>query len=160
MKWPQKQIVVLLLALFAVPSDGQSDHIAATRAAQKILTVRIIDDPSTHQRWLLTRNLDRPEAPGTLIPASPESSLSPIAAGACETHLKIESERKRVPILRGGETLVLVEHTPTSDARLEAIALSGAAVGETLMVRLRIGGRSLKAIATGPRQASLVGEGH
>jgi flagella basal body P-ring formation protein FlgA len=50
------------------------------------------------------------------------------------------------------------EHTPIVEAHLEAVALGSAAVGEEFDVRLRVGGKVLRAVALGPGRAELQAE--
>jgi len=63
-----------------------------------------------------------------------------------------------VPVLRAGERLMVEEHTPIVEAHLEAVALGSAAVGEEFDVRLRVGGKVLRAVALGPGRAELQAE--
>jgi flagella basal body P-ring formation protein FlgA len=51
---------------------------------------------------------------------------------------------------------VVEEHTPTTEARLEAIAMDAAAIGSRMNVRLKIGGKVLSAVAIAPGRALLV----
>ena len=51
------------------------------------------------------------------------------------------------PVIHAGESVQVEEHSPVLDASLQAVALSSAASGGVLRVRLRIGGRVLRARA-------------
>jgi flagella basal body P-ring formation protein FlgA len=57
-----------------------------------------------------------------------------------------------------GDHLIVEEHTKLLDASLEAIALASARAGQTLRVRLSIGGRVVKAIAAAAGRATLFPE--
>jgi hypothetical protein len=58
------------------------------------------------------------------------------------------------PIVRAGDQLTIEEHTRVADAYLEAIALGPASVGSVLNVRLKVGGRVVRALALGPGRAA------
>jgi flagella basal body P-ring formation protein FlgA len=60
-----------------------------------------------------------------------------------------------VAVIRAGDRLIVEENTAVVEARLEAVALGAAAPGSTFNVRLRIGGRVLRAVALGPGRAAL-----
>jgi hypothetical protein len=116
--------------------------------------VREIDDPHTGDRWLLMRNEQFPGGPGRLVLVaahrvayinSPERLASNAEAG----------ESSLVPVIRTGDKLIVEEHTAVVDAVLEARALSPAAVGAGLDVRLAIGGNVMRAVALGPGRAAL-----
>jgi hypothetical protein len=59
------------------------------------------------------------------------------------------------PILHSGDRLIVDEHTAVVDAQLEAVAMGPAAAGGSLNVRLAIGGRVVRAVATAPGRAVL-----
>ena len=59
------------------------------------------------------------------------------------------------PVIHAGERLIVVENTPLIEARLEAVALSPAAVGSPLDVRLSIGGKVIQAVALAPGRAQI-----
>jgi hypothetical protein len=60
-----------------------------------------------------------------------------------------------VPVLRAGDRLIVEEDTPVVAAHLEATALGLATVGGELDVRLKIGGKVVRAVALGPGRAAL-----
>jgi flagella basal body P-ring formation protein FlgA len=62
---------------------------------------------------------------------------------------------RSVPLIHAGDRLVVSEETAVSEGRFEATALTTAAVGEMLTVRLKFGG-ILHARATASGHASLV----
>jgi hypothetical protein len=117
--------------------------------------VRIIEDPNTGVRWLLLRDPVHPAGPGRLV---------------CSTELQSGEARNRFsglqqgepaepapfrPVIHIGDRLIVEEHSAVVDASLEAVALNAANLGSSLDVRLRIGGRVLRVLATGPGRASL-----
>jgi len=116
--------------------------------------VREIDDPHTGDRWLLERNDQNPGGPGRLVLVAAHRNLSGGARlqPAGEAH-----EVEVLPVIRSGDRLIVEEHTALVDAVLEARALSPAALGSALEVRLAIGGNRVRAIALGPGRAALQG---
>lgn len=106
-----------------------------------------IDDPSTGVRWLLVRDEGHPGGPGRLIRVEPDRAdlRSP-------SHDEVLVTR---PAIRTGDRLRLEEHTGVVDAVLEAVALASARPGALLKVRLKIGGRVVRAIAVAPGRAVL-----
>jgi hypothetical protein len=62
------------------------------------------------------------------------------------------------PVIRAGERLIVEESTPVVEARLEAVSLGPAAVGSPLDVRLKVGGKVVRAVALGPGRAALRAE--
>jgi hypothetical protein len=130
----------------AVAAWGQ----AASGAAVRI--VREIDDQPTGNRWLLERDPARPAGPGRLVLAGGRSNR---AAGE-PTAMK---DNAPVPVIRPGDRIIVEQHTPILDARLEAVALNPAFTGSPLAVRLVIGGRVVRALALGPGRARLAPEG-
>jgi hypothetical protein len=113
--------------------------------------VREIDDPHTGDRWLLEPNLTHPEGPGRLV------RLVGTGPGAGDRAGVVSSRNGAalVAVIRAGDRLIVEENTAVVEARLEAVALGAAAPGSTFNVRLRIGGRVLRAVALGPGRAAL-----
>ncbi len=122
------------------------------------VVVREIDDPATGQRWLLERDPAHPGGPGRLVPAPGKAavpdgnkragSLAPRPARAA-----VPSPLKA--IIRGGDRLVVEQHTAVIEARLEAVALGPARRGATFQARLKIGGKVVRAVALAPGRAEL-----
>ncbi len=169
MKLINHPAVVVLAALLALPLLGQSAGQAAPGAGacsavadrpleHRLHTTRVIDDWSTHRRWILNRDSDRPAAPAKLVLLRDESSCTFLDTRERAARYPGEVHRQLIPVIRSGDAVILLEHTSVSDGRLEATALSGAAVGEAVTVRLKVGGPPLRAIAIAPRQATLLGE--
>ncbi len=107
--------------------------------------VREIDDPHTGSRWLLMRDLSHPGGPGRLL-----------LAGEFRNHLRPSQPGVEPPrtVIRAGDRLVVEENTAVVEARLEAVALGPAVVGSPLDVRLKIGGKVVRAVALGPGRAA------
>ena len=121
--------------------------------------VRIIEDFAIHRRWVLTRNSFRPAAPAglSLLPAGTTCGFIGVEN---QSDLKQKKfQRRRNPIIRAGDKLILLEQNPILDARFEAVALDSADADEMLMVRLKIGGGTVRALATAPGEASLLSGG-
>jgi hypothetical protein len=99
-------------------------------------------DPATGARWVLLRDTAHPDAPGRWVLAH--------AGEVGKT-----SSRAQSAVIRAGDRIVLVEHSAIADARLAAFALTSAAKGETLRVRIAIGGAVVMARADGKGLAEI-----
>lgn len=121
---------------------------AASNADSEI--VREIDDPQLGVRWLLMHDRKNAGGPGLLVPATSRSKFS-----GTSTVLQAAYPDHQAPILRGGDRVVVEEHTRIADACLEGVALGPARAGATLAVRLRTGGAIVSAVALGPGRAEL-----
>ena len=136
---------------------GVESSASAYAAAQAI---REIDDPHTGGRWLLLRDAGHPGGPGRLVlvgglrNAAWEKERAGAPSGATPAHDRLPPG----PVIRAGDLLVVEETTAVVEARLEAVALAPAAIGSQLEVRLRIGGRVVKAVALAPGRAAFVPE--
>jgi hypothetical protein len=111
--------------------------------------LREIEDPSTGDLWLLLRDRSRSGGPGRLVLAGQRAGV-PDTAGNGMAQLVSVSER---PIIHTGDAVIVEEHTARVDARLEAIALGPAMKGAIFEVRLKIGGKVVKVVATSPGHA-------
>jgi hypothetical protein len=118
--------------------------------------LREIDDPNSGTRWLLVRDKTNPGGPGRLELASPGRDQ-----GTFGMHAKTASvaQNRPLPIIRPGDKLIVEEHSATTDAYLEGVALGLAGPGSALNVRLAIGGRVVHAMAVAPGRAALQGVG-
>lgn len=103
--------------------------------------VREIVDPATGNRWLLERQVSG--APGKLVQVGAGNAA---LSGA-------RSISSSTPVIRAGSPVTLVAHTAIMDAELEATALTTAAAGAELRLRLKIGGRIVRGTALGPGRA-------
>jgi hypothetical protein len=104
--------------------------------------MRIIEDPATHRRWLLERNTDHPAWPASLIPVRGDFSC-------CACSIEETTSRRRglqvQPTVHAGDVLVLVDDAQNWHAEMEAVALSYGSPGDSILVRLRIGGKVTRA---------------
>ncbi|HEY2861238.1 MAG TPA: flagella basal body P-ring formation protein FlgA [Terracidiphilus sp.] len=112
--------------------------------------VREIVDPNSGDRWLLMRDANCPGGPGQLVRLE---RLEQSTAG--EGRGKQSPKTIARQVIRAGDRVRLEEHTQMADAVFEAIALGTAATGQTVQVRLTVGGRVVRAVATGPGHAAL-----
>ncbi|HEY1578179.1 MAG TPA: flagella basal body P-ring formation protein FlgA [Terracidiphilus sp.] len=78
------------------------------------------------------------------------------SAAQTERQGKQESRRSSQPIIHAGDSVIVIEETPSLDASYEGVALSAAQSGEPVNIRLKIGGRALQAVATARGRARLV----
>lgn len=118
--------------------------------------LRVIHDPSTGARWLVVRDPQHPGGPGRLVRAKDESQ-DPGASG-----VRMAGGQGREPVtapprlvVRGGESLAVEDKSPMVETHLEAVALGPAALGETLLARLRPGGSVVRVVALGAGRARL-----
>jgi hypothetical protein len=61
-----------------------------------------------------------------------------------------------MPVIHPGDRLIVVEHSPTVEASLQAVALGTAATGSPMDARLVIGGHVVRVVALGPGRAAFV----
>jgi len=119
--------------------------------------VREICDPHTGKRWLLMRESGNPGGPGRMVLAgdsrSAEEQGGAQASGAIDSGLTLLR-----PAIRAGDRVIVEEHTRLVEAYLEAVALGPAAAGSTLSVRLKMGGKVVRAVVLGPGRAAIQAE--
>lgn len=130
-----------------VPASFRAPSPAAQPAAQEV--VREIDDPHSGDVWLLTRNSEHAGGPGRLVLAQQQSS------SRSRTIRDRKPTAENLPVIRAGDALVVEEHSPVVDARLDAVALEPAAKGGALKARLRIGGNVVRVVAIAHGSAML-----
>ena len=140
-----------MLGFVCASAAGQQSLVAAgasaARAAQSVASaqariVREIRDPQTGAHWLVVPSTENPAGPGRMIAAPPEP----------------RSQSKQM-VIHNGDTLLVEERTQTVETCLAAVALGPAAMGSEFRVRLKVGGRVLKAVAVAPGRAALVSRG-
>lgn len=129
---------------------------ASVPTGKRIRIVREIDDPHNGTRWLLIRNSDHPAGPGVLMMVS-DGATGTRQRKSDGATLAIDAQALS-PVIRAGERLIVEESTPVVEARLEAVSLGPAAVGSPLDVRLKVGGKVVRAVALGPGRAALRAE--
>jgi hypothetical protein len=120
---------------------------------------RQIDDPSTGTRWLLAHDPAHPEGPGRFV-LSANSSLGSgsAASGSVGDAKGLASVDAQRFVIHVGDALLVEEHTAVVDAQLEAVALGSAVRGAEFKARLRIGGKVVRVLASGPGRSALVRE--
>jgi len=163
------QAGVAALALLAVlPASGQAAGASSSGLRMRVAVdapppgqiLRVLDDPHTGNRWLLFTDPTHPGGPGRLvrIPGSPGASI--LASTPATTSSAAENlDQTLRPIIRAGDQILVEEHTPVVEARLEAVALGPATKGAFLAARLQIGGHVVRVLAVAPGRAELAAEG-
>jgi hypothetical protein len=145
--------VLVLTAGIALAAAGQSSakdsSPQAAPTAVPYQVFRKIDDPHSGEIWLLLRDLVKPGGPGRLVPAAQSANVP----GSARQDLT--QPIKSAPVIRAGAQVLVEEHSERVDSRLEAVALSAAAKGERLKVRLTIGGNVVVVVASAPGRAFL-----
>lgn len=120
--------------------------------------LREIDDPATGNLWLLEQEVGHPGGPGRLVLATGGHA----ASGTGENGSPSAGEAVPVTpvsdmlVIRAGDAVMLVAHTAVMDAALEAVALAPARAGAAFPVRLKMGGKVVKAVALGAGRAAWV----
>jgi hypothetical protein len=135
----------------ATPSAGPRFLIASSAPVSASTVpggeiVREIDDPRNGDRWLLLRDSSHPGGPGLLLLAT---------AAHIKTGQAGPDVAAQAPVIHAGDRLIVEENTAVAEARLEAVALGPAWLGSSLSVRLTMGGKVLRVLATGPGRAVL-----
>jgi hypothetical protein len=118
--------------------------------------IRFVDDPSTKQHWLLLKDLSRPANPALFVEESLEAGAETRSTSATPSRSSVPTHS--IAVIHAGDSILLSEHTRIIDAEFEATALHAAAMDEVVDVRMKFGNRTLKAVATGPRRATVVEE--
>lgn len=138
----------LLPAVEAVRAQTAARVVASASAGE---VLREIDDPATGDLWLLVRDPARPAGPGRLLLVRHGARLKAGAGGKVLTPARVVAQ----PIVRAGGQVLVEEHTPVVEARLEAVALEPAVQGATFRARLTIGGAVVRVTAVSPGHAVL-----
>jgi len=133
---------------------GESlDHQGSNPGTDAASIAREIDDPHNGARWLLLIDPHHSGGPGRLVLADTVLNKFLLSKSVVQ-----RTETPLPPVIHRGDRLILEEHSPVLDGRLDAIALNPAAVGGRLLVRLVIGGQVVRALAVGPGSVSLAQE--
>jgi hypothetical protein len=135
-----------------IPSPDVRIKVSLGDRSDSSRLLREIEDPNSGMRWLLMRDKSNPGGPGRLELVPPERD-----PGTLERRVQAPSfpRTRAVWIIRAGDRLVVEEHSATTDAYLDGIALGPAGTGSALNVRLSIGGRVVRAVAMGPGRAAI-----
>lgn len=153
------------LALMAMPLCGQSAQGTASGPRVMLVSgalqpvsplggdvVREIDDPHNGDRWLLVMDVNHPAGPGRLFRAGADRGQLELAARGSATQ---SGGQSAAPVIHAGDRIIVEENTPVVASRLEAVAMGPALVGAALSVRLRMGGRVLRAVAVASGRARI-----
>ena len=155
------QAFVLLgcaLVRLQAQSPAALAELPTSRALDPGAIVREIDDPSSHARWVLVRGSGQRGGPGQMLQVVPQSGSAALSVSGSVPRFVIGSvptPGSYIPVIRAGDALALEEHTGVADIRLEGIALGPARLGAVLRAKLKVGGRIVRAVATGPGRATL-----
>ena len=105
----------------------------------RVRILREIRDPHTGARWLVTANTMNPAGPGRMVQTG--------GNGGSEAP---------VVVIHRWDRVVVEEHTGRAEGYLEATALEPASIGSGFRVRLKVGGKVMRAVALAPGRAALV----
>lgn len=162
-----------LLMQVSAPLERQPDGTLSGQPGGEVM--REIDDPHNGDRWLLFRENDNPGGPGRLVrvqvgfagrylaagaevavpsPAGPPAQFS----GGVSASPEAAIPDAPLPVIRTGDHLMLEENTAVVEAHLEAVALGPAPAGSPFSVRLKIGGKVVRAVALGPGRAEFLAD--
>jgi hypothetical protein len=171
--WVTWRAIIFLAAVLTLPGQCQQSTQAARNRSDTCLNavedpsniatqyreIGTIEDLGTHRHWILLRNLSRPASPAVLVETPSSLSCGRTSGEMSELLSAPDVRRFSLPVIHAGDYLIVSEHTRVFDADLEATALKTAAIGDSLTVRLKFGGRTLSVVATAPGRASLFEEG-
>lgn len=165
MRLHRKSILLRILALLAIAGlagpmhclgqAGQRSDVPGDAIAKpQYRAMRLIEDPSTHLRWMLMKDAAHPEWPARLEPFA-NTFGAPGSTGGT-----VSLPSRKVAMIHAGDALTITRHSEVSDVRLEAIALGPAAIGELVRVRLKTSGRVLSVVADGAGRATMLTDGN
>ncbi|WP_348261388.1 hypothetical protein P8935_16480 [Telmatobacter sp. DSM 110680] len=127
-------------------SNCPDDPYVRSDSRSRYHALRELEDPGTHQRWLLVRDMDRATGPALFVRESRHSECAFFAAKEMNV-TPLRGQLSSLPVIHAGDQIILSEHGINSDAELEATALDTGAAGDSLRVRIKFGGRTVRAIA-------------
>ena len=119
--------------------------------------VREIDDPHNGDHWLLVRDSDHPGGPGRMILGG-KNVVQPVSDVSTPSRQARLIPALPMPVIHGGDRVIVEEHSARVDVRLEAVALGPAVSGSPLNVRLTIGGDVVRGVALGPGRVAFAKE--
>lgn len=152
--WLNRAAIAVGIAVCATPGYAAPSALAASAisgsgaVALRHAAIREIEDRCTGDRWLLVPNTAHPGGPGRLV-------LVAHGASAAVAEQRKEAAESR-PVIEAGDAVLLEAHTAVMDAELEATAVAPARVGAEFPVRLKVGGKILRAIALGSGRAKWI----
>ncbi len=157
-RWLSRAVLGAGISVCTATASGAPPLLAAS-AGSNVVTdtlrhaaTREIEDPGTGNRWLLVPNAAHPGGPGRLVLVERGAVEHGVPATVAEEHEAADAR----PVIEAGDVIVLEANTTEMDAELEAVALSPARAGAEFLVRLKIGGRVLQAIALGSGHAEWI----
>ena len=131
--------------------------LSSTASGDAYRTVRTFLDPGTGRYWLLAQRIGSPQ-PAVMRELALDSRCESMSRQNRPT-AKAASPSQGPAVVRAGESVLLSEETNTSSTYLEAVALSAAAKGEMLTVRLRLSGLLVRAVAVEGGRVSFLAQG-
>jgi hypothetical protein len=133
-------MLVVLVSLGVARAQGSGANTGQGSAAAGERIVREIKDPHSGTLWRLYANAENPAGPGRLVMAGREEHGTSFTA----------QTKKSVPAIHAGQRVMVEEHSSAVEAYLEGTALESSPVGSRLQVRLRMGGKVVRALVTAP----------
>jgi hypothetical protein len=148
-------IVVLAFCPYSARIVAQTLARGASQQPTNSTAVRVLNDPTLIVScWLLERDSTHPEGPGRWLQAPSRElgdsiplnrPITGVARGVVTDHT--------LPVIHGGDTLMIEEDSKLAEVRLQAVALKSAGPGEIFAVRLRSTGKMILAVAVAPGRA-------
>jgi hypothetical protein len=161
--WAVAGLFVLPLMSQSMASTSFLAHTPGTEAPRPAANaplgpvVREIDDGTTGDRWLLERDAAHPAGPGRLVRVETSGSGADQNSrnGQGQGGDRIPAPARRRAVIHAGDAVIVEDHTAEADARLEAVALMPAAVGEEFSARMKAGGAVVRVVALAAGRARL-----
>jgi len=126
---------------------AQSGEVRACPGGAPVYVQREIKDPHSGTRWLIIRNAQHPAGPALITAERENTKPGPSS---------ITGNRAPSAVIHGGDHVVVEEHTPVAESYLDGVALGAAIAGTAFDVRLKIGGKVVRAVAMAPGRAALM----
>ena len=120
---------------------------------------KIIRDPASGMSWRVATDPLHPEWPAKLLEISNEDSCGVRSAGLLrEDRESGMAKAAQSPTVRAGDWLRVLQDTRVVHAEFNAMALSKGWPGDSIKVRLRLGGKVMRVKLTAQGQALLMGD--
>lgn len=150
-----RNISLILMLVVSVAHSGSQALPKADLSPVLSIPWRVVADSASC--WLLVPASTRPEGPGLWL----RLPLAQCKNGRTRD-VNVESGTSStvrvahsLPVIRGGDQLLVEEHFNLADVCLLAEALGPARIGESFRVRLAAGGAVIRAVAVSPGHAVL-----
>lgn len=127
------------------PCSG-SAQVTPSQGSAPVQILREIRDPHSGARWLVIRNAQNPAGPARITAEIENAQKEPSS---------MERSGAPSPIIHAGDRVVVEEHSTVAESYLDAVALGAAVTGVVLDLRLKIGGKVVRAVAIAPGRAAL-----